>query len=111
MKAIALRLDDGLHAQLQVIAQLQGVTLTELIRTAVETYLDQARQAPELAAKAQGVLDAIEAEAASRRDAIATLFTPPTPEAPDAPVTPITDGKPSGRSRKPPSAALMAGYA
>ena len=108
MKAIALRLDDDLHAQLQVIAQLQGVTLTELIRTAVETYLDQARRAPELAAKAQGVLDAIDAEAASRRDAIATLFTPGTP---DAPVTPITDGKPSGRSRKPPSAALMAGYA
>ena len=111
MKAIALRLDDDLHAQLQVIAQLQGVTLTELIRTAVETYLDQARQAPELAAKAQGVLDDIEAEAASRRDAIATLFTPPTPEAPEAPVTPITDAKPGTRGRKPPTASLLGGYA
>jgi len=100
MKAIALRLDEPLHQQLSVVAQLQGVSLTEFIRTAIEAHLEAARQTPELAAKAQGVLDEIEQEAANRRDAIATLFAAPEPEAAPKSAPKPAATKPSARSRK-----------
>jgi hypothetical protein len=76
MKAIALRLDDELHSQLVVVAQLKGVSLTELIRSSIDAQLEQLSQDPDLAIRAQGALDTIDQEAAARRDAISRLLHP-----------------------------------
>ena len=39
-KTLAIRLDDDLHAAAAAVAQLQGTSLTELIRTAIEEHLE-----------------------------------------------------------------------
>ncbi len=66
MKTLAIRLDDELHAQLSVLAQLSDSSITDEIRQAIEAHLDTKR--------AQAVLDDIEREAEGRKAAIATLF-------------------------------------
>jgi predicted transcriptional regulator len=71
---MALRLDDELHAQLTVLAQLSGGSLIEIIRNAIDAYLEARRNDPALAAQADSVLADIDAAARTRRDAIANLF-------------------------------------
>src|SRR4051794_35305804 len=73
-KTLAIRLDDDLHAQLSVLAQLEGLTITDEIRQAIENHLEAKRSQPGIAAQAQAVLDDIEREAEARRSAISTLF-------------------------------------
>jgi len=74
MKTLAIRLDDELHAQLSVLAQLSGTSLTEEIRQALEAHLKAMRDNPELTKRAKAVSEEIEHEAQSRQAAIATLF-------------------------------------
>lgn len=74
VKTLAIRLEPELHAQLSLIAQLRGSTITDEIRQAIEAHIALAKAAPELAAQSQAVLDDIEREALARRAAIATLF-------------------------------------
>ena len=74
VKTLAIRLEPDTHAQLSLIAQLRGSTITDEIRAAVEAHITSAKSAPELAAQADNVLEEIEREASARREAIATLF-------------------------------------
>jgi predicted DNA-binding protein len=74
VKTLAIRLEPELHAQLSLIAQMRGNTITDEIRAALETHIESVKNAPELAAQAGNVLEAIEAEATARREAISTLF-------------------------------------
>ena len=74
MKTLAIRLDDELHAQLSVLAQLRESTITDEIRMALESHLEATKASPELASRAQGVLDEIERDSRARQAAIATLF-------------------------------------
>ena len=74
VKTLAIRLEPDLHAQLSLIAQLRGSTITDEIRSALDVHITHARTAPELASKADGALEEIEREAIARREAIATLF-------------------------------------
>ncbi len=74
VKTLAIRLEPTLHAQLSLIAQLRGSTITDEIRSAIEAHLDTVKANPDLASKADNALDNIERDAAARRDAIATLF-------------------------------------
>ncbi|MGZ6609004.1 MAG: DNA-binding protein [Solirubrobacteraceae bacterium] len=78
MKTMAIRLEDDLHAQLAILAQLSGGSIAELIRSSIEHYVETKRQDPALAAQADSVLAEIDSEARSRREAIATLFAAPT---------------------------------
>lgn len=73
-KTLAIRLDEELHAQLAVLAQLGGVTITDAIRQAIETYVQTQRSQGDLAQRASGVLDEIEREATARKSAIQALF-------------------------------------
>lgn len=73
-KTLAIKLSDELHAQASAVAQLEGISLTELIRTSIEGYLDTKRDSGELQERAQAVLDNIEREAQTRREAIAGLL-------------------------------------
>jgi len=92
VKTLAIRLEPDLHAQLSLIAQLRDSTITDEIRTALAAHIAQIKDQPELAARADDVLEAIEREAVARREAISTLFgtTPDTSE---------ETVNPSGRSK------------
>jgi predicted DNA-binding protein len=74
VKTLAIRLEPDLHAQLALIAQLRGSTITDEIRQAIETHIVAIKASPDLASKADSVLEDIEREASARREAIATLF-------------------------------------
>lgn len=74
VKTLAIRLEPDLHAQLSLIAQLRGSTITDEIRQAIEAHIASVKATPDLASKADGVLADIEREAVARREAIATLF-------------------------------------
>ena len=74
MKTLAIRLDDELHAQLSVLAQLSERSLTEEIREALEEHLEARRTDPELGERAKDIAASIEQEAQARQAAISTLF-------------------------------------
>ena len=96
MKTLAIRLEDDTHAQLSMLAQLEELTVTDAIRQAIDSYIDAKRSQPELTARAEAVLADIDRDAASRREAIASLFTGdrPTPKSVEAP-----EAKSPSRSR------------
>ncbi|MGH9089842.1 MAG: DNA-binding protein [Acidimicrobiales bacterium] len=104
MKTTALRLDDDVHAQLAMLAQLEGVTVTFAIRQAIEDYVEHKRQNPELMARAKAALADIDRDAATRRDAVASLFEsePAAPAAGSEEATPHPQSSRtrSGRSAK-----------
>jgi predicted transcriptional regulator len=83
IKTLAIRLDDRLHAQLSVLAQLGDTSVTDLIRKAIERYIETERSQGNLAERAAGVLEDIEREANTRKSAIQALFADSDP-APDA---------------------------
>ena len=74
VKTLAIRLEPDLHAQLSLIAQLRSSSITDEIRQALDTHITAIKTDPDLAGKADGVLADIERDAATRREAIATLF-------------------------------------
>jgi predicted transcriptional regulator len=74
MKTLAIKLEDSAHGQLTAIAQLEGQPVTLLIKQAIEAFIESKRNAPELTARAADALAEIERDAATRREAIATLF-------------------------------------
>jgi predicted transcriptional regulator len=75
-KTLAIRLPDALHAQLSIIAQLEGTSLSAVLMLAVTTFVDRKRDEGDLAARAGEALADIDREAAARRAAIEQLFTP-----------------------------------
>lgn len=98
MKTLAIRLDDEQHAQLTVLAQLEEISVTEFIRTAIDAQLQAKRSQPDLAAKAEAVLADINAEAEARRSALTGLFAPPEDSEPAQAPEPTGT---TGRRRKP----------
>ena len=73
-KTLAIRLNDDVHAQLQVIARLQETSIAAEIQQAIDAHLDAKRSDKELGSRAAAVLESIEAEAKQRQNAIASLF-------------------------------------
>jgi predicted DNA-binding protein len=93
VKTLAIRLEPDLHAQLSLIAQLRGATITDEIKAALEAHIKAAKTLPELSGRADAVLADIERDATARRAAIATLFgttEPAAAAAPPAPAEPST---------------------
>ena len=74
-KTLAIRLDNDVHAQLQVIARLLDSSIADEIRQAIDAHLQAKRKDPELGKRASEVRESIEHEAKLRQDAIATLFS------------------------------------
>ncbi len=74
VKTLAIRLEPDLHAQLSLIAQLRGATITDEIKAALEAHITAAKTMPELTGRADAVLADIERDATAKRAAIATLF-------------------------------------
>ena len=74
MKTLAIRLEEDQHAQLSMIAQLEGLTMIDAIRQAIDQWIGERKNQPELRERAEAVLADIEHEAATRRGAIAALL-------------------------------------
>jgi len=81
-KTMAIRLEDDVHQQLVMLAQLDGLTITDEIRQAIESHIAQKRDAGDLAQRAEQALASIEEEAAQRRAAIQSLLGSPDTAAP-----------------------------
>jgi hypothetical protein len=101
VKTLGIKLPDELHAQLVLIAGLDGMNLTEAIRQAIDSYIERKRGEGDLAARAAQALAEIEREATMRRDALQSLFGPPVPTAEQTAVT--EPAKPGRRSGVPPT--------
>jgi predicted DNA-binding protein len=76
VRNLAVRLTDELRAQLDLMAQLDGTSVAEVIRTAIEDAIARRRDTGQLASQAQAALDAIDREAAARRSALQALLGP-----------------------------------
>jgi hypothetical protein len=74
VKTLGIRLSDDLHAQFSLAAQLDGLSLTDAIRKAVELYVEAKRSEGDFAQRANAALAEIEREANSRRAAIEALL-------------------------------------
>lgn len=74
-KTLAIRLEDDTHAQLTILAQLEGMPVSDALKQAVDGYIASKRSQPELKARLESVLEEIERDAATRRDAITSLFS------------------------------------
>jgi hypothetical protein len=91
VKTLGIRLPDELHAQFALVAQLDGLSLTDAVKRAVEFYVGHKRAEGGFAQRAAQALEEIEREAAARRGAIQALFgsgatTPAQAAGADAPV-------------------------
>jgi predicted DNA-binding protein len=82
VKTLAIRLDEAVHAQLSVIAQLRKTTITEEIRRAIEAHIELVRSNPELLNNADAALVDLERELTTRRAAITALLGESAPAAP-----------------------------
>jgi len=98
VKTLAIRLPDELHLQLVLVAQLDGVSLAEAIRQAVESSINRRREQGDLASRAEAALAQIEQEAALRRTALQALLGP-TPAAAPPPAAAQEEPKPPTRRR------------
>jgi ribosomal protein L12E/L44/L45/RPP1/RPP2 len=87
VKTLAIQLSDEQHAQLVLISQVEGLSLKDVLKQAVDALIAAKRAEGDFAARAQKVLEDIDREAAARRQAIQALFgtdTPATGEPPQA---------------------------
>ena len=98
MKTLAIKLEDDVHSQLVVLAQLDNLTLADVLRLAVEQYVERMRSEGGLESRAASVLEEIEREATARRDAIQALFTPNEVTADPEAAKPARGRKPNGDS-------------
>ena len=72
LRTLAVRVSPDFHAQLSMVAQVDEMTLVDLMVTALDNYLAQRREAPEFKAKVQAALEEAELMAACR---ISEAFT------------------------------------
>lgn len=77
IRPLSVRMFDSARAQLEVLAQLNGRSVTEEVRLALESWVEKSKSDPAVQARAQEVRADIEREAAARRVAIEAIFTQP----------------------------------
>ena len=74
LRTLAVRITDGLRAQLDVIAQLNDRTVTEEIRLALESWVETSKSDPKVLERAETVRAEIEREAKTKQSAIEAIF-------------------------------------
>lgn len=89
-KTLAIRLEPELHARLSMLAKLAGMSVTELIRTAIENKLADLASDPQIVDRAEDLRAAIERNAAEQRDALSDLLAAGKPAAAPSKVTRTT---------------------
>jgi hypothetical protein len=86
-KTLAIRLEGELHSRLTLVAQLDGLSITDAIRKAIEEYIASKQSEGDFAERAAAMLDEIDRQAALRRVQIEELLGKDQPP-------------PKGRSRR-----------
>jgi hypothetical protein len=66
-RTLAVRVSPDYHAQLSMVAQVDEMTLVDLMTTALDQYMAQRREAPDFKAKVQKALEDAEAQMARTR--------------------------------------------
>ena len=66
-RTLAIRVSPDYHAQLAIVAQVDGISLTDLMMKALDSYMAERRAAPDFQAKAQAALEEAEAQMARTR--------------------------------------------
>ena len=101
VKTLGIRFRPDLHTQITVIAQLRGRSFQDEVIAASEAHVAQAKSDPALVTRIQAAIADIDRDAASRRDALAALFSTTEPEAKAAEQTtqPDSGGKPARQRR------------
>jgi hypothetical protein len=96
-KTLAIQLSDEQHAQLLLIAQVEGgLALKDLLKQAVAELIERKRSESDFATRAASALEEIDREAAARRQAIQSLFG----DAPDEPGLATPDQPARSRGRR-----------
>lgn len=84
MRTLAVRITDGLRAQLDVIAQLNDRSVTEEIRLALEAWIETSKSDPKVLQRAETVRAEIDREAKTKQNAIEAIFGSAGAKAPRA---------------------------
>ncbi len=89
LRTLAVRVSPDYHAQLSMVAQVDEISLTDLMMKALDNYMAQRRESEDFKAKVQQALEDAEAQMArTRAMLLGTLPEGPTGEAgADAPAT------------------------
>lgn len=66
-RTLAVRVTPDYHAQLAMVAQIDEISLTDLMMAALDQYMTQRREAPDFQAKAAKALEDAEAQMARTR--------------------------------------------
>ncbi|TNC23715.1 ribbon-helix-helix domain-containing protein [Amycolatopsis alkalitolerans] len=74
LRTLAVRINEDLRAQLDVVAQITGRSATEEIRLALEHWIEKTKSDPATLQKAEAIRAEIEREAQTRRNAITAIF-------------------------------------
>jgi hypothetical protein len=75
VRTIAIKVEDEVHQQLTLLAQLSERPLVDELREAVDAHIARRSAEVDLTAQAQAALEEIDREAANRRQAIEALLT------------------------------------
>jgi uncharacterized protein (DUF1778 family) len=67
VRTLAVRVSPDYHAQLSMVAQVDGMSLTDLMMKALDNHMAARREAPDFQAKAQQALEDAEAQMARTR--------------------------------------------
>lgn len=78
-KTLAVKLPPDLHAQLELVSGLDGLSMGSALLRSVELYVEVRRSQPDFADRAAAAVAEAEAEAAARRSAIQALLGQATP--------------------------------
>ena len=66
-RTLAVRVSPDFHAQLTMVAQVEDISLTDLMMKALENHMAARREAPDFKAKVQKALEEAEAQMARTR--------------------------------------------
>jgi predicted HicB family RNase H-like nuclease len=64
VRTLAVRVSPDYHAQLTMVAQVDGMSLTDLMMKALDNHMAARREAPDFKAKVQQALEDAEAQMA-----------------------------------------------
>jgi hypothetical protein len=93
-RTLAVRISPDYHAQLSMVAQVDEMTLVDLMMTALDQYMAQRQEAPDFKAKVQKALEDAEAQMPCTR----AMLLGTLPEA--AADQPSADAPTTGRGRR-----------
>ena len=82
IRPLSVRMTETSRVQLEILADLNGRSVTEETRLALEAWIEKSKTDPKLLERAQQARDKAEREAATRRGAIDSIFEAAPPADP-----------------------------